>query len=234
MAGAVALAVSLATAAHAQTYLEPEEAQSLALLNQTRADVGRAGLPRNGALDGIARAQAVRMADRGDIYHNPNLSADADAAGLDWQRLGENVGTGPDVQSIHDAFVASPNHYDNMIWPTYNAIGVGVVPGGDGRIYIAHVFAELVQAAPAPAPAQAPAPATQAPAPPPTSAAPASRPAPVLAAVPTPEARSPEPNALEGGVVNLRLVFGVTDRASVDDLVRTVAGLGHRPESSQT
>lgn len=230
LAGTVVLTVSLSAAALAQTYLEPEEAQSLGLLNGTRAQAGRADLPRHGALDGIARAQAVRMAERGDIYHNPNLSSDADAAGLDWRRLGENVGTGPDVQSIHDAFVASPNHYDNMIWPTYNAIGVGMVSGNDGRMYVAHVFAELVVAAPPVQPAVAPVPA-QAPAPPPPTAAPASRPAPVLAAVPSPEHRSPEPNALEGGVVNLRVVFGVTDRASVDDLVRTVAGLGHRPAS---
>lgn len=225
---AVALVLTLAPRAQAQTYLEGDEGQSLQLLNGTRADVGRSSLPRQGDLDGMARAQAVRMAERGDIYHNPNLSSDADAAGLEWRRLGENVGVGPDVRSIHDAFVASPHHYDNMIWPSYNAIGVGIVPGEDGRIYIAHVFAELaaaVQPTQAPPP---PPPPTQAP-PSPTQAPP--RPTPVQTAVPTPEPRSPDPNALEGGVVNLELVFGVTAQASVDDLVRTVPGLGYRPRS---
>ena len=35
----------------------------------------------------------------------------------DWAKLGENVGTGPDVGSVMDAFIASPGHYANIVDP---------------------------------------------------------------------------------------------------------------------
>ena len=193
----MALALSAGTGhAFAQESEAGAEARSFQLVNISRTALGLRALVRRPELDVMARAQAGRMAARGDIYHNPNLGADATAAGLDWIRLGENVGVGPDVAVIHAAFLASPHHRDNMLFPAYNAIGVGIAPGvgnRSGMIFVAHVFGQLVgrQAVTRPAPAKAPSPP---PAPParPAVGVPAAR----------PPVRSSVPNAVIGGVID--------------------------------
>jgi len=163
-----------------QTALVAHEARSFALINQVRAESALHPLAAQAVLTAIARTQAAAMAARGRIYHNPNLAADANAAGLWWTQLGENVGVGPDVSTIHDAFLASPHHRDNILNSAYNAIGVGVVPGTgneSGQIFVSHVFGRLL-AAPPPSP-------------------------PRQASTPT-----PTPNVLVGGLVDQTVVFG--------------------------
>jgi uncharacterized protein YkwD len=191
--------------AHGLSLLPGDEARSVQLLNAARTALGLNALPRRFELDAMARAQAARMVARGDIYHNPNLGSDATASGLNWVRVGENVGVGPDVLVVHNAFLASPHHRDNMLFPAYNAIGVGIAPGtGDrsGMIFIAHVFAQIVGAtkpaprrvAPRPAPSvrQTPAPVI---------------PRPTLPPVAAPPAPSVTPNAVVGGVVDHSLTL---------------------------
>ncbi|MDQ1396300.1 MAG: hypothetical protein QOG64_1559 [Acidimicrobiaceae bacterium] len=95
----------------------------LAALNQVRTSVGVRPLNVDPRLVTMAQGWSDRMAAAGTISHNPNLAAQGPAG---WQLLGENVGMGPDVSSIHDAFVHSPHHYDNMIEPRYNAVGIAV------------------------------------------------------------------------------------------------------------
>ncbi len=182
------------------------------LVNGERASAGLGSLAGSGGLDQVARAQAQRMADRDAIYHNPNLGSDADAAGVNWTLIGENVGVGEDVNSVHDAFMASPGHKANIVHRDYTVIGTGVAIGKDGSVFVAQVFARVQGSsastkAAAPAPAKvAPKAATPAPAvvaaleetPQPTtsvSAAPVAT-APVAPADPT------SPNALIGGIVN--------------------------------
>ena len=49
------------------------------------------------------------------------------AAAQDFPRtLNIYVGYGPGVQIVHNAFVASPHHYENLVEPSYNLIGIGV------------------------------------------------------------------------------------------------------------
>ena len=85
------------------------------------------------------------------------------------------------------AFVNSPAHYQNIVDPSYNYIGVGVSYDANGRMFTTHDFMALgdgrrrrqppppfdqenVALAANPAPAAAPAPALP-PAPPPTAPA---------------------------------------------------------------
>ena len=78
------------------------------------------GLPAlsvNGTLVAKARSWAEHMAAVGAISHS-NL---ADGAPSEWRRLGENVGRGPSVDSIHDALVASPEHYQNLTDPGFQS-----------------------------------------------------------------------------------------------------------------
>jgi len=209
--GAFAVFFALAPGLHAQENLA---ATSRSLVNSARSAAGLGALAADSRLDSIAQAQAQRMADRDAIYHNPNLKAEADAAGVNWQWIGENVGVGPDVKSVHDGFMASPGHHENIVYSDYNVIGVGVAIGKDGSVFVAQEFAGLATTpppAPKPAVSAAPAPVAAAP------AAPASHPVSQSAAPVRPDvspASAPvsvaavvvshpgDANAVVGGVVN--------------------------------
>jgi hypothetical protein len=149
------------------------EADFIARTNALRASKGLPGLSVNGTLAAKARDWAEHMATVGAISHS-NL---ADGAPGNWQRLGENVGRGPSVDSIHSALVASPEHYANLTDPGFQSIGVGVV-NANGTYYVSEVFME---SASQPAPS---APAPRAATPPPGNPRPAPR-APAAAPAPT-------------------------------------------------
>ena len=203
------VAIGLAHPAGAQSYVPSDETKVHSMVNQTRASKGLKPLARNDKLVTMARQQADRMEAKGNIFHNPNLSGDINATGLNWRRVGENVGMGPNVDLIEKAFLASPGHYENIVRAEYNTMGIGAVKGDDGKMYVVQVFANVAASAPAVAPA-APKPATVAPA-----VAPASTPtAPAAAAparvadatkTPAPKPAAPRPtndlNALTGGYV---------------------------------
>jgi hypothetical protein len=101
------------------------------------------------------------------------------------------VGTGPTVESIHNAFVNSEHHYANLVEAKFTLIGVGVVER-DGRIWVTEDFKQPVQQKASPRPAAAP--VAPAPAPPRPAPAPAPpRPATVRPAQPV--SRPPAPPA---------------------------------------
>jgi uncharacterized protein YkwD len=106
-----------------------------ARLNGARADRGLPSLATRSDLVTVARAQATRMADSGTLYHNPNLATDV----TNWRWVGENVGYGPDVQTVHVAFMNSDAHRANILDTDYTEVGVGVVERGD-RVWVAEVF----------------------------------------------------------------------------------------------
>jgi hypothetical protein len=204
--GVFALVVGLAVlagarGADAQVFLRADELLSRTLVNASRALNGAAPLAESPQLDVMARAQAARMAARGQIYHNPNLASDITASGLPWVRVGENVGVGPDIPAIHAAFLASPHHRANLLFPQYTLIGMGVAPGtgnNSGMLFVAHVFAQVsVPAVPSQQPPISP---SASPRTPPVAVdhpEPAPTPAPMTGA-----RSSPAPNAVVGGVVD--------------------------------
>ncbi|MDP8976694.1 MAG: CAP domain-containing protein [Actinomycetota bacterium] len=104
-----------------------DEANFVAKLNGLRASKGLRQLGVNGGLTSMARGWSSQMASRGTISHNPNLASQAPS---NWVRVGENVGMGQSVDSLHNAFVNSPSHYANMVNGYYDSVGVGVVQSG--------------------------------------------------------------------------------------------------------
>jgi hypothetical protein len=132
------------------------------------------------------------MADRGEPYHNPDLASEVSG----WSMVGENVGVGDAVEPIHSAFMASSQHRSAILSTDFTQIGVGVVQGADGRLWVVQVFRRpAASAAPAPAPAAPAAPApppAPVPGPAPAPAPPSSVPAPsTTAAPPTPPPTAP-------------------------------------------
>jgi hypothetical protein len=183
--GMALLAPALSAALATTAYADPgsEEAQFLALTNQLRVNHGLNPLATSGTLVSIARSWSSNMAAAGAISHNMNLP---NQVSLPWEKLGENVGTGWSVDSIQNAFINSPHHYENLVDPVYNYVGIGVVDSG-GKIYVTVDFMEL-GAVPAAAPASTPAPRVSRSR---TTAAP--RPALVPQAVPVAVPPAPEP-----------------------------------------
>jgi len=175
------LSTALATTAHADP--GSEEAQFLSLTNQLRVQHGLNALASSGTLVSIARHWSANMAAAGGISHNMNLPNEVS---LPWTKLGENVGVGSTVDSIQQAFVNSPHHYENLVDPVYNYVGIGVVDSGS-RIWVTVDFMQLNNAPVASAPAPAPRVVR-----PRTTSAP--RPAPVPQPVPVaaPAAAAPE------------------------------------------
>jgi uncharacterized protein YkwD len=147
----------------------PDQAaqEFVARINGLRASQGLGELRIDPELTREAQIWASTMTDAGRIFHSDDLSR---GIGADWQKLGENVGVGGQVDVLFQAFVDSPTHYANLVDPTYTHVGVGVVNSPDGvRLFTAHRFMSLRPAAPPPPPAAPAPPAQEAP---PATAAP--------------------------------------------------------------
>lgn len=203
--------LSFAPVLQAQPSPEAERSTSRSLINQARASAGLSSLAVHAGADAMAQEHAQRMADRDAIYHNPNLGPDADAHGVDWKTIGENVGVGSSAQMVHEAFMNSPDHYVNISHSEYTILGVGAVRGKDGSIFIAHVFAALRSPSPSSIDSAAPqAPRPIVPVAPSDAVSPArSQPVPsATAPAATAPVVPPLLNAVEGGVVDTQVVFG--------------------------
>jgi hypothetical protein len=130
-------------------------AQFVADINSARSAAGLPAYAVVGDLTGIAQQHSDEMAARQQLYHNPNLTSQVQ----DWQEVGENVGTGPSVPSIHQAFMNSPEHRANILDPHFTQVGVGVTVDSQGELWVTEDFREPMQAA-APVAPTAPAPPT--------------------------------------------------------------------------
>ena len=135
---AVAITATPATGA-ADEY--SDAAYSVALTNEARAWYGSGPLYVDASLEAVAYAWAAELASGGYLAHNADLPYQIDSWWWEW---GENVGwvgSWGGVADIHEALLASPSHYANLVDPAFAAIGVGVAYGADGSTYLVQVFA---------------------------------------------------------------------------------------------
>ncbi|HVL06117.1 MAG TPA: CAP domain-containing protein [Acidimicrobiales bacterium] len=165
-AAAVAAAV-LAVPAPAQA-ASAEESKIVALTNQVRSSVGAPALVWDESLAVIARTWAAKMAADGIISHNPTVSKQISGA---WSKVSENVGQGPDIDTVHQALVASRSHYLNMTDTEVTFMGVGVVTKGNTVFIVENFLGRPGAAVPKTVTTRAPAPPTTKAAAPPTTAA---------------------------------------------------------------
>lgn len=144
------------------------ESEFVSRANGARASRGLRVYAVRSDLAAVARRQAARMAASGRLYHNPNLGSEVSG----WRNVGENVGRGRDVASIHNAFMSSSSHRGNILSTVFTEIGVGTARSSSGELFVSQVFrrpssAKSSYTPPAPAPAPrpvvrpAPRPATQ-------------------------------------------------------------------------
>lgn len=111
------------------------------LVNRERRSRGMRSLSYNSALTSTARRHSARMAAEGRLYHNTaELRSDEFARRTNYPTMvGENVGEGPSVDWLHDAFMNSPGHRSNIIEPRYTAMGIGVTVK-NGTIWVTQDF----------------------------------------------------------------------------------------------
>ncbi len=113
------------------------EQSFLSAINSSRSSAGLPPLTMDGGLQSHARKHTADMIAKGEIYHSTSAELQA-AAGSGWSKLGENVGRGGSVSSLHDAFMKSPGHRANILGD-YNYAGIGT-DTASGILYVTVVF----------------------------------------------------------------------------------------------
>ena len=125
-----------------------QESDFVSRINAERSARGIPTLAMKSDLAAVARDWAEHMAAAGSISHDPNLADKVSG----WTVLGDNVGKGPSVSSIHKAFMASETHRHIILDTDFNQVGVGVATAGD-TLYVTQVFARRASGSvPKPAP----------------------------------------------------------------------------------
>lgn len=130
---------------------DPEaEQQLLDLANRARAHVGAPALRLDEGLTKAARAHANAMAQEQELSHQfagepslPNRLAATSTLRLD--HAGENVGLDLSAAEAHQHLMLSPPHRENLLDPSYNVAGFGVIRSGE-RLYVVQDFGHSLPA----------------------------------------------------------------------------------------
>ena len=109
----------------------------LSKINAERSAAGLGSLSMDSSLQAWAREHTAQMIDNGGIFHSTSAELKA-AAGSGWSALGENVGRGGSVSSLHKAFMNSIGHCKNIVGG-YNKVGIGA-DTANGILYVTVVF----------------------------------------------------------------------------------------------
>lgn len=116
---------------------KPEERGFARAMNQERADQGLGKMRLDPELSKAARVHTREMT-RDSVLHHTDSSALRRRV-TNWIILGENVGVGGTVSSLHGAFMASPAHKENILFKRFNFVGVGTASSA-GRLWVTVVF----------------------------------------------------------------------------------------------
>lgn len=137
LVSALQLACIAPAAAAEGSGISAREQEALSFVNAARSSAGMSSLTLDAELAAIARAHTRDMAASGVLKHNTSLPSQVKG----WRSIGENVGAGPDVATIDDQFLASEAHRDNVLG-IYRKIGIGVVEGEDGTVWMTQVYVD--------------------------------------------------------------------------------------------
>jgi uncharacterized protein YkwD len=116
------------------------------MLEAARATAGLAPLARDAALDAVAREHAARMAQRHELAHDAGDGGPLERlrdAGLEPRDAAENVAHAATLALAHRAQWWSASHRANMLRPTSDRLGIGVVRDERGEPWVVEIFARL-------------------------------------------------------------------------------------------
>lgn len=103
------------------------------LMNDAREKAGLPRLSLDPEASKVARRHTREMIDKNLLHHTPSSSLVRRVTR--WAILGENVGVGGTVDSLHKAFMDSPPHRANVLYTKFRHVGVGVAMG-NGRMWV--------------------------------------------------------------------------------------------------
>ncbi len=124
------------------------ENELLVLANRVRAKDDLKPLKMDPDLTKAAREHAAAMAQHQQLSHQfsgepplgPRLAA---VSSLFLQEAAENVAMADSVDRVHDSLMHSPPHRENLLHPSYNVVGFGVVRKGR-MLYVVQDFGHSV------------------------------------------------------------------------------------------
>jgi uncharacterized protein YkwD len=135
LAAATLLGTTSATPAAAAN---SNERELRAYINEARSNRDARELGMRTFLVRAARRHSRSMASTGQLVHSTDLASYV--GNRSWRILGENIGYGPSMEVLHDAFMDSPPHRRNALNRRYGKVGVGMAVGDDGRIWVTVLF----------------------------------------------------------------------------------------------
>jgi uncharacterized protein YkwD len=129
----------------------PDELRFVELVNIERKKRGLSELTIEPLLIKVARDHSREMQDKAYFNHNSPTSAlktpmdrylKAAYARPEYACVGENLFycSIVDVQRGHNAFMNSPTHRDNVLFPRYEKIGVGIVKNERGEFWVTQMY----------------------------------------------------------------------------------------------
>jgi uncharacterized protein YkwD len=115
----------------------------LRMINAARASEQLPALVRDSMLDKVARQHSEEMMKARLVGHDVgtgDLVVRLQAAGVSVRLAGENVATAGTLEHAHRALWASPSHRGNMLLDQFNHVGVAVLRGADGTVWVTEMF----------------------------------------------------------------------------------------------
>ena len=106
-------------------------------MNLARQAAGQPQLILDKQLSKVARKHTREMTAQSRLFHTS--SGTLSNRVTRWTVLGENVGVGSTVVSLHAAFMDSPAHRSNVLYGTFRHVGVGT-RAANGRLWVTVVF----------------------------------------------------------------------------------------------
>jgi hypothetical protein len=120
----------------------------LSAANQEREARGLQLLHRDPDLARAAAEHAREMASRGEISHQfpgePDLSQRGANAGVAFSSISENVAEASSAVEIHDLWMHSEHHRENLLDPAIDSAGISVVEL-NGELYAVEDFVKTVR-----------------------------------------------------------------------------------------
>jgi uncharacterized protein YkwD len=107
------------------------------LMNGERTSRDQGKMKLDPELSKAAKVHTGEMVRSNTLVHTTSTSLKRRVT--HWSTIGENVGVGSTVASLHSAFMNSPAHRDNILHDPFNNVGVGVTTK-DGRMWVTVIF----------------------------------------------------------------------------------------------
>ncbi len=113
------------------------------MVNAARAAEALEPLRRDPELDRLALEHSQEMLRQRVVGHDVGTgdpAARVGAAGVQARITGENVASASTLEGAHRALWASPSHRGNLLLDQFTKVGIAVVRGPDGAVWVTELF----------------------------------------------------------------------------------------------